>query len=110
MTFGRDQVKRIAELMLTAQRQQTWRSHAPLACPFPKCYWEASRKRIAPRTLNELRRHLIHAHASALILDRAAYDHRPGTMGTCDNCGSHIEEHCELHTVPCCPGRCSGKD
>lgn len=26
----------------------------------------------------------------------------------CSNCGHPIREHCWLHTIPCCPGKCSG--
>ena len=27
---------------------------------------------------------------------------------TCANCGASLREHCHVHAIPCCPGKCSG--
>jgi hypothetical protein len=24
----------------------------------------------------------------------------------CENCGKPIEDHCKIHAIPCCPGKC----
>jgi hypothetical protein len=28
-------------------------------------------------------------------------------VGTCSNCGAKMREHCTVHLIACCPGKCS---
>jgi hypothetical protein len=29
---------------------------------------------------------------------------------TCDNCGGHFADHCRVHLIPCCPGKCPAEE
>lgn len=30
------------------------------------------------------------------------------TDNRCSNCGQLVRDHCTVHLIPCCPGRCPG--
>lgn len=33
----------------------------------------------------------------------------PKVISPCGNCGEDVLDHCKVHLIPCCPGRCQGK-
>jgi len=39
---------------------------------------------------------------------RSALAHGWGHADRCSNCGRPTADHCTVHLIPCCPGRCPG--
>jgi hypothetical protein len=41
--------------------------------------------------------------------ERKPVEQRRGSVFRCGNCGEWLSQHCKVHAIPCCPGKCTGE-